>query len=215
MKTLPFRYEVMNGKGEPMFINVRRADPDDLDKVMALQDAIVEALPDKDLYATFTREESLGQLEHDICMIAECDGEVAGYSVMIPNDPDNPENYGKHFNYDREQLAKTVSMDLTMVAPKYRGRGIQRLFNKLRLGMATGISWCSTLISLTKENCTAESAATYSEKHSDKTKAGDARFFTAYFIAAMKQTLPSSFRAPTSMSPSSEGRFTNLIVSPS
>ena len=56
MKTLPFRYEVMNGKGEPMFINVRRADPDDLDKVMALQDAIVEALPDKDLYATFTRE---------------------------------------------------------------------------------------------------------------------------------------------------------------
>ena len=88
MKTLPFRYEVMNGKGEPMFIDVRRATPDDLDKVMALQDAIVEALPDKDLYATFTREESLGQLEHDICMIAECDGEVAGYSVMIPNDPD-------------------------------------------------------------------------------------------------------------------------------
>ena len=71
MKTLPFRYEDMNGKGEPMFIDVRRAVPDDLDKVMALQDTIVEALPDKDLYATFTREESLGQLEHDICMIAE------------------------------------------------------------------------------------------------------------------------------------------------
>ena len=81
---------------------------DDLDKVIALQNEIVEALPDKDLYATFTREESLGQLEHDICMMAECDGEVAGYSVMIPNDPDNPENYGKYFNYDREQLAKTV-----------------------------------------------------------------------------------------------------------
>ena len=47
---------------------------------------------------------------------------------MIPNDPDSPENYGKYFNYDREQLAKTVSMDLTMVAPKYRGRGIQRIF---------------------------------------------------------------------------------------
>ena len=50
MKTLPFRYEVMDGKGEPMFIDFRRADPSDLDKVLALQDAIVEALPDKDLY---------------------------------------------------------------------------------------------------------------------------------------------------------------------
>ena len=98
MKTLPFRYEVMDGKGEPMFIDFRRATVDDLDKVIALQNEIVEALPDKDLYATFTREESLGQLEHDICMMAECNGEVAGYSVMIPNDPDNPENYGKYFN---------------------------------------------------------------------------------------------------------------------
>ena len=83
MKTLPFRYEVMDGKGEPMFIDFRRATVDDLDKVIALQNEIVDALPDKDLYATFTREESLGQLEHDICMMAECDGEVAGYSAYI------------------------------------------------------------------------------------------------------------------------------------
>ena len=37
MKTLPFRYEVMDGKGEPMFIDFRRATVDDLDKVIALQ----------------------------------------------------------------------------------------------------------------------------------------------------------------------------------
>ena len=46
MKTLPFSYEVLDGKGEPMYIDFRRADPDDLEKVLALQDAIVEALPD-------------------------------------------------------------------------------------------------------------------------------------------------------------------------
>ena len=192
MKTLPFRYEVMDGKGEPMFIDFRRATVDDLDKVIALQNEIVEALPDKDLYATFTREESLGQLEHDICMMAECDGEVAGYSVMIPNDPDNPENYGKYFNYDREQLAKTVSMDLTMVAPKYRGRGIQRIFNKLRLGIAaemgasealtihtaTGTSWYSTSISSMKESCMAESAVTYSARNFDTQKAGRSPAFS-------------------------------------
>ena len=152
MKTLPFKYEVMDGKGEPMYIDFRRATVDDLDKVIALQNEIVEALPDKDLYATFTREESLAQLEHDICMMAECDGEVAGYSVMIPNDPDNPENYGKYFNYDREQLAKTVSMDLTMVAPKYRGRGIQRIFNKLRLGMAAEMGATEALTTISPDN---------------------------------------------------------------
>lgn len=152
MKTLPFRYEVMDGKGEPMYIDFRRATPDDLGKVLQLQNMIMDALPDKDLYAPFTEEESLGQLEHDICMIAECDGEVAGYSVMIPNDPDNPENYGKYFNYDRDQLAQTVSMDLTMVAPKYRGRGIQRIFNKLRLGMAAEMGAHEALTTISPDN---------------------------------------------------------------
>ena len=152
MKTLPFRHEMINGKGEPLCIDFRRAVPEDLDKVMALQDAIMEALPDKDLYATFTREESLNQLEHDICIIAECNGKVAGYSVMIPNDPDNPENYGKHFNYDRDQLAKTVSMDLTMVAPEFRGNGIQRMFNKLRLGMAHEMGATEALTTISPDN---------------------------------------------------------------
>ena len=64
----------------------------------------------------------------------------------------NPENYGKHFNYDREQLAKTVSMDLTMVAPKYRGRGIQRLFNKLRLGMAAEMGATEALTTISPDN---------------------------------------------------------------
>ncbi|MBR0308737.1 MAG: GNAT family N-acetyltransferase [Mogibacterium sp.] len=152
MMTLPFSHKLINGKGEPIVIDFRKAVPEDIDKVMALQNEIVEALPDKDLYATFSREESLGQLEHDICIMAECNGEVAGYSVMIPNDPDNPENYGKYFDYDREQLAKTVSMDLTMVSPKYRGNGIQRVFNKLRLGIATEMGASEALTTISPDN---------------------------------------------------------------
>ena len=152
MKTLPFSYEVMDGKGEPMIIDFRRATTDDLDKVLALQNEIVEALPDKDLYATFSEEESLGQLEHDICYMAECSGEVAGYSVLIPNDPDNPENYGKLFNYDRDRLAVTCSLDLTMVAPKYRGLGLQRIFNKLRLGQAIEMGAKEALTTISPDN---------------------------------------------------------------
>ena len=136
LMTLPFEQELMNGQGVPRTIRFREAVAEDIDKVMALQQEIIDALPDKDLYAPFSREESIAQLEHDICYMAECDGEVAAYSVLIPNDPDNPENYGKLFDYDRERLSVTCSFDLTMVAPKYRGLGIQRIFNKLRLGRA-------------------------------------------------------------------------------
>jgi hypothetical protein len=49
MMTLPFRQELMDGKGEPEIIEFRKALPSDIDEVMALQDRVVEALPDKDL----------------------------------------------------------------------------------------------------------------------------------------------------------------------
>lgn len=152
LMTLPFRQELMDGKGQTLFIDFRRATVDDIDKVMALQDAIMDALPDKDLYATYTREESLNQLKNDICFIAECDGKVAGYSVLIPNDADNPENYGKLFNYDRDRLAVTASMDLTMVAPEFRGRGLQRIFNKLRIGQAIAMGAKEALTTISPDN---------------------------------------------------------------
>lgn len=136
MMTLPFRQELMNGVGQPKFIDFRRAVPEDIDEVVALQNRIVDALPDKDIYATYTREESLQQLHEDVCFIAECDGRTAGYSVLIPNDPDNPRNYGHYLGYDRDRLAVTASFDLTMVDPEFRGLGIQRIFNKLRIGTA-------------------------------------------------------------------------------
>jgi len=152
LMTLPFSQELMNGQGVPTTIDFRRAVPEDIDAVMKLQQDIMDALPDKDLYAPFSREESIGQLEHDICYMAECSGEVAGYSVLIPNDPDNPENYGKLFNYDRDRLAVTCSLDLTMVAPKYRGLGLQRIFNKLRLGQAIEMGAKEALTTISPDN---------------------------------------------------------------
>ena len=152
MKTLPFRHEMMNGKGEPEAIDFRRATPDDIDEVMKLQDIIVEALPDKDLFQTATREEYLVQLAEDFCMIAECNGQTAGFSVLVPNDPDNPRNYGKYLNYDREQLARTASLDLTIVDPVFRGRGIQRMFNKLRIGAAVEMGATEGLCSISPDN---------------------------------------------------------------
>lgn len=143
---------MVNGRGEPVMMDFRSAGPEDIDKVLELQQTIMDALPDKDMYAPYTREETMHELENYPCYIAECNGEMAGYSVLIPNDPDDPENYGHHFNYDRDQLAKTASLDLTMVAPKYRGHGLQRIFNKLRIGKALEMGATEALTTISPDN---------------------------------------------------------------
>lgn len=152
MVTLPFKQELMNGVGESKDMVFRRATEADIDAVYKLQEEIVDALPDKDMYATSTKDEYLVQLKEDICFVCECDGEFAGFSVLVPNDAENERNYGKYFNYDKEQLAVTASFDLTMVSPRFRGYGIQRDFNKLRAGVAVEMGAKEALTSISPDN---------------------------------------------------------------
>ena len=154
MIALPFDIELMNGRGVPTLFHIRRGTPEDLDKVMELQDTIMDALDNKDLYATFSREESLDALETDYCYFAIAEnGDVAGYSVLIANTtPDKNKNYGHYFDYDDEHLSRTASLDLTMVAPEYRGHGLQRLFNKIRIGQAIELGATEGLTSISPLN---------------------------------------------------------------
>ena len=154
MIELPFDIVLMDGRGVPSTFHIRRATPDDVDKVMELQQTIVDALDNKDIYATYGREDSLDALENDYCYIAIAEnGEVAGYSVLIGNDTPDPEkNYGHHFNYDEEHMSRTASFDLTMVPPKYRGHGLQRLFNKIRMGQALELGATEGLTSISPAN---------------------------------------------------------------
>ncbi len=154
MIQLPFDIELMNGKGQPKTFHIRVAGPEDLDKVMQLQQTIMDALPNKDVYATYNREESLDALENDYCYMAEADdGKVAGYSVLIANTtPVVEKNYGHYFDYDEEHLSRTASLDLTMVPPEYRGYGLQRLFNKIRIGQALELGATEGLTSIAPTN---------------------------------------------------------------
>ena len=154
MIQLPFDIELMNGRGEPTKFHIRRAGPEDLDYVMQLQQTIMDLLDNKDIYATYTREESLDALENDYCYIAFAEnGDLAGYSVLIPNTtPVVEKNYGHYFDYDEEHLSRTASLDLTMVVPKYRGHGLQRLFNKIRIGQALELGATEGLTSISPEN---------------------------------------------------------------
>ena len=156
MIQLPFDIELMNGQGIPKVFHIRRATPDDLDEVMLLQQTIMDTLPpqEKDIYATYTREESLDALENDYCYMALTeDGRVAGYSVLIANTtPVVEKNYGHYFDYDEEHLSRTASLDLTMVYPEFRGHGLQRLFNKIRIGEAIELGATEGLTSISPMN---------------------------------------------------------------
>ncbi len=154
MIKLPFDIELMNGRGVPTKFHIRRAYIEDLDLAREVEQIIMDALPDKDIYAPFTLEETIDQLENDYCYMAFAEnGEIAGFSVLIPNNrEDQSYNYGKYFDYDEEHLSRTASMDLTMVVPKYRGHGLQRLFNKLRIGQAIELGATEAITSISPSN---------------------------------------------------------------
>ena len=86
MIQMPYDIELMNGRGEPQTFHIREADINDYDLFMELQDIIMDALPDKDIYAPFTEEETVDQLTNDCCWLAFAEnGDVAGVSVLKPN----------------------------------------------------------------------------------------------------------------------------------
>ena len=154
MIKMPYDVELLNGRGEPMTFHIREADIKDLDTFLQLQDMIMDSLPDKDVYAPFTVEETIDQLENDFCWLAFAEnGEVAGVSVLIPNTrTDQSYNYGHYFDNDEEHLKRTASFDMTIVVPKYRGHGLQRLFNKIRIGKAIELGATEGITSISPEN---------------------------------------------------------------
>ena len=154
MIKMPYDVELLNGRGEPHTFHIREADMNDFDTFLKLQDIIMDALPDKDIYSPFTDEETRDQLENDFCWLAFAEnGDVAGVSVLVPNTKeDQSTNYGHHFNYDEEHLKRTASFDMTMVVPEYRGYGLQRLFNKIRIAKAIELGATEGITSISPLN---------------------------------------------------------------
>ena len=154
MIELPFDIMLLDGYGEPATFRIERAGKEYLDQVLEMQDRIMNTLPNPDVYAPFTEEETVDQLWNDLCYVAFAEnGDIAGFSVLIPNDrEDQSNNYGHYFDYDDEHLARTASMDFTMVAPEYRGYGLQRVFNKIRHGDAIKMGATEAITSISPSN---------------------------------------------------------------
>ena len=154
MIELPFDIMLLDGYGEPATFRIERAGKEYLDQVLEMQDRIMNTLPNPDVYAPFTEEETVDQLWNDLCYVAFAEnGDIAGFSVLIPNDrEDQSNNYGHYFDYDEEHLRRTASFDMTMVVPKYRGHGLQRLFNKIRIAKAIELGATEGITSISPDN---------------------------------------------------------------
>ena len=127
MTLIPEKHVLRNRDGTERCFTLRRCVPEDLDAVLALQDAVVRAMPQRHLFVPETREELAESLEQDLCLCASAEGEgMVMFSLMISN-RQTERNLGHALGRSGEQLRETVTYSSTFVLPGYRGYGLQRL----------------------------------------------------------------------------------------
>ena len=131
MQKLPCEMKMKKKGGEEKTFLLRRCVPEDVDQIVALQDAVYEQIPDKKIFQKTGKEEFEESIELDQCFCF-MDGDVmAAFTLMVSGRP-GYRNYGEYLEYTPKQIAKTVSMDTSFVLPEYRGYGLQKYFFDLR-----------------------------------------------------------------------------------
>ena len=166
---------VRNRSGNELELLLRRCTIDDIDKVMALQDRVVQKIasdmraerqdPETDdlkhfhgqdmrsaaLFISDPREEIEYSLLNDFC-IAAFDGDLmVGFSLMISGGI-GEKNLGNVLGYSDEQLSKCVNFETTFIDPEYRGFGLQRMFTEVRTQEALRIGATEALTSVSPDN---------------------------------------------------------------
>lgn len=107
---------------------MKKLEAKDIDKVMKLQEDIIDALDNKELFAPSTEEEFLYYIE-DIGMglgvFTEKDELIAmGVFGALGQDE---HNYGYDLNLSKEELFKVGQIESTVVLEDYRGNRLQKI----------------------------------------------------------------------------------------
>mgnify|MGYP004458866885 FL=1 len=105
---------------------IRKCTPEDLDKIMKLQEHICQTMEDTRLFVSTSREENRDYLIYPNTILGVFDGEklIAYGSLVFPND--SPENIGWDLDWTREKIFHCLTLDTIVVDPDYRGHGLQR-----------------------------------------------------------------------------------------
>lgn len=114
--------------GEIINVKLKNLDVNYIDKIMELQNVILEGLDDKRLYAATDREEFINYMNSF--------GKIVGY---VTEDDDliamgvyaqkgyNKGNYGYDIDLEGEALLKVGQIESTVVREEYRGNRLQKI----------------------------------------------------------------------------------------
>lgn len=115
------RMEIFRGRGGETALRVRAITPEDVEAVLALQEYVIDCMPDKSMLCGSDREEILESLELDFCMGIFEGEKLAAFAQMVVN-RDTPRNLGQKLGYP---FGKCVYYEIVFVHPDYRGLGLQ------------------------------------------------------------------------------------------
>lgn len=109
-------------------INILPISPSMDEKIVKFMHYIYDNMEIKDWFMMDSDEEIRNIINRGrkYSCIAMEDDVIAAICIINFYDNDDPEHYGYDAGLSREDLEKTAVMDITMVNPEYRGRGLQR-----------------------------------------------------------------------------------------
>lgn len=115
-----------NRRGDSLPVTIAQCGEEEAGVIMALQERVIAALPDKSLLALTDMNQIEESLREDVCTGVYHEGDLIAFSLMIINRP-TPRHVAWKLDCDEKTLSGCVTFDAIFVQPDYRGYGIQRL----------------------------------------------------------------------------------------
>ena len=120
-------------------IEIKKAAPRHAEQMLALEDRSIDPVT----FARITREEMLESMEEDLVLAAFVGDKIVALNIILRN-RESDRSLAKDLGRDPREVA---TFDGVIVAPEYRGLGLQRIF--LSLAEQTARDWGAKLISAT------------------------------------------------------------------
>lgn len=142
------RRERFRGRLGERELLIRQIGEQDVGNVLALQQEVMDALPDKKLLVGTDEAQIRESIDLDFC-VGIFDGErLAAFAMMVVN-RDTPRNLGQKLGFPAE---KCVYFDIIFVHPDYRGMGLQSYALALRDSVARELGAELAFVTVSPDN---------------------------------------------------------------
>jgi GNAT superfamily N-acetyltransferase len=127
-------------------------DVDSIDDLIKLQEIMVQALPDKEIFRPTTTEEfrDLLALQRSVIGVLTEDGLIAYNIVCFPGK--NGDNFGADIGLAPEELEKVAHLKAVVVHPAYRGNQLQRRLAENHQEVLRDLGYCHVCSTVSPRN---------------------------------------------------------------